>query len=439
MVVAVLLGSVTLGGCATEQQVVAPLGTGRGAIAIESQRALEEFADRYMTAMADAYDKVRQGAPTPEGAYLAIQLKLQIGLGAINNATSPSPLAGLTNMAVLVTLVRTSTEGDWAREAFGEQGVATLLSAARPLEDDVWSLLASRLTAEQVQELRGLISRWSADHPGARYVAGARVEAFMRDDSPASRTSLLPNSLYDLFGLDPLAGLDPAIREVEQSRMIAERLFFYTRHASVLLSWQAEMLYVKALEAPEVKQLLGDTGRFTDATKEFANASSQVAGSVERFRADLATQQATLVAQVDDLITRQREAMLTQSGLELSAQRDAALKQAGEEIAVQRDAAFKQASIEIGVQRDAALQQAAGIIAKERDAAIVQLNASVTNQQSLLAASIRSVVDDSIDRIYVRARSLVLILAGSVLSVIVVYSFILAPLRKRILRGPITP
>lgn len=85
----------------------------------------------------------------------------------------------------------------------------------------------------------------------------------------------------------------------------------------------------------------------------------------------------------------------------------------------------------IACQRDAALKQVAAEIAVERNAAIEQLNATVSAQQARLTENLRGVTESSIDRVYARARSLILLLAGVIGGMIVVYCFVVAPLGKR--------
>jgi len=391
------------------------------------QTAVMGFADRYLSAMADAYDKAKASNPTPEGALAAQQSKVQAALGALGNAVNPNPLAGLMDMAVLVTLTRGSSEDPWAREAFGPDGLELILAALKAQESDIWRIAASYLTQEQIRELRHLAEQWRQAHPAQRYLAGVRLADFPQADRADSPDFRLAESVFGIIRLDPFTGLDPAVRQVEQSRILAERMFFYMRHMSFLVSWQAEALYMQMLAAPEMKRVLDDTtrftentGRFTDATREFADASAHLAETVEKFRAELPEQQASLVKELEGAVARQSEA---------------ALKQAGEEIAAQRDAALKQVASELAIEREAALKQAAAEIAAERAAAIEQLNAAVVAQQDLITKNLQSVMDSSIDRLYARARSLVLIAIGGALAAILVCLLIAAPLLRRARAG----
>ena len=84
-----------------------------------------------------------------------------------------------------------------------------------------------------------------------------------------ARTKAKPGSVFSLLKVDPLAGMDPAVREIAQTRMFAERALFVTQKMPMLLRWQTELLSVNAVEMPAVQQLVTN--------------STQISASVERF------------------------------------------------------------------------------------------------------------------------------------------------------------
>src|SRR5438045_2703013 len=68
------------------------------------QAVIISFADRYLAAMAEAYDRAQQHAVTPQAQLSILRCKISSCNAAIGNAANPSPLLGLMDMAVLVTL-----------------------------------------------------------------------------------------------------------------------------------------------------------------------------------------------------------------------------------------------------------------------------------------------------------------------------------------------
>jgi hypothetical protein len=85
----------------------------------------------------------------------------------------------------------------------------------------------------------------------------------------------------------------------------------------------------------------------------------------------------------------------------------------------------------IATQRDAALKQATTQVSVERDATVKQLNTTVSAQQAELTRNMQTVIDNSIDRLYARIRSIVLIAAASILAVLLMYRL----LAGKLLRG----
>jgi hypothetical protein len=380
------------GGCARES---APLVTSlsndpspRSVDPQHIQAATMSFADRYLAAMADAYERARIAAPTPQAALAAQRLKILAGIGATGNAVDPNPVVGLMDMAVMVTLTRQITQDPWARATFGKESADAVAATLEVQEADVWRIADSYFSHEQIGELHHLAARWRSEHPDQRYVAGARLADFPESKAGGGGGFAQPiaGSIFGLVTLDPFHGLDPAVKEVAQSRVLAERLFFYLRHTPVLMSWQADALFGQMLAEPQVTRLFtdvttisGSTTRFSDATDRFSDASSRIATSVEKFRLQLPEQQARLVGQLDELLARQR------------------------------DGALKQATTQVSI---------------ERDATIEQLNTSVAAQRAAMAGNLQSLSDQSIDRVYQRVRALVLITVGSVLTALLLYRWL---------------
>ncbi len=339
-----------MGGCRATSAIFQPKGDAAGARQGPDPRQVQgatmSFADRYMTATSDVYDRVRESAPTPAVALEANRAKIRAATGALSNAVNPNPVAGLMDMAIMATLTRENAESAWAGETFGAENAAAIAVVLKAQETDIWDITAVYLKPEQVEELRGLAERWRREHPDQRYVADVRLADFPEAAPSGSggRVAIpLANSVLALISLDPFTGLDPAVREVEQSRVLAERMFFYAQRMPVLLAWQADGLSMQFLDEPGITRLLDDTNtvaanttQFTDAAARFADAGVELAGTVERFRADLPAQQAQLVSQLDALIAKERDAALRQAAEEIAAERDAALKQAAAEVSALR-------------------------------------------------------------------------------------------------------
>ncbi len=408
------------------------------------QASTASFATRYLVAMADVYNRVPASPEYPRAADMAQAQKLVAGESALGNAVNPNPIVGLMDMALMVTLSGKVMEDPWAAEVYGTANAAMIISVLKAQETDIWNVAGGYLSAEQIKELKALTERWRAEHPDQHSVGGARLADFSEGKKADSNPALaLTKSVFGLITLDPFTGLDPAVRQVEESRILAERMFFYTQHMPTLLSWQTEVLFARMLAAPQMAELFSNTSKvtanttdFAQATGRFADATVHFSGSIETFRTDWPQQQATLVKQVDDLVAKRSEASLAQANADLATQRDATVKQLNDVVAKERDAALKQANAElatlrdatvqqlndaVAAQRDAAIKQAGGEIAVQRDAALTQLATTMAAQQELMAKNLQGVLDSSLDRLFWRGSWMIVIAGGTLLGVLLLH------------------
>ena len=373
------------------------------------------FASRYIASMADTYSDIQMNSTTPEAQLIALRRKIVAAYGAIGCAAEFNPFVGLMDMAMMVTLSREIAEKPWNAEVFGPENAAKIVSVLKRQEADVWSLVTPYLTSAQVAELHGICEQWQREHPDLEYAINVGL-ADLAQAYEAKAQGPAVGSVLGLVGLDPFGGLDPALREVQQSRVLAERVSFELRHMPMLLSWQANSLYLQMLATAQAKQFLADTTRlagsttrFSESSGELIEVSSRFADTLERFRVQLPEQQEKLIEQLNQLIAKQGEA---------------ALKQATTQVSLQRDETIKLLDAAIAVQREAALNEATTQVALQRDETISQVNTTLIAQQKLMAEHLQNTMDRLIDRLYERARWLVLIAAGSILVVLLIYRLI---------------
>jgi hypothetical protein len=371
----------SLNGCGNQQQGEAPFRNSAKTTPppIDLQRVQSNtmsFANGYAASMADAYDRVSANSDSTPARIAAIQGKGFAAAGALGNAVNPNPLAGLMDMALMVTLTRQSTEDPWAKNLFGQENVDILLAALKPRETEIWRIASNYLTADQIAELKKLAERWRKEHPEQRFVASGRLAEFAEAKQAAAGGPGLVSGVFGLIRLDPFSGLDPAVRQVEESRLLAERMFFYLQYMPNLLAWQIDATYLRMLQAPQVQQVTDNTTTVAGSTTRFVDATSRFAQTIENFRLQLPRQQATLADQLNDLVAKQRDAALMQATTQLSA---------------------------------------------IRDATVDQLNYTLSAQQNQITQNLQAVTDGSIANLYSRLRALILIAVGSLLVMLVLY------------------
>lgn len=253
---------------------------------VELQQTLLRFADEYLTRMASSMDKLRQGNNAVDRAKI-LQSKIDIGTATCSIASGPNPIANLLDMTIFVTVTRASLEEYWVPEVFGESA-RPLLDGARNAEAEIWRLIATALTREQQSELHRTIEMWRRQNPQPESIVSARAVGFASQVAKAGKDGKSrSDSLLNLLSLDPLTGLDPAVREVAQTRLFAERALFVTQKLPMLLRWQTELLSVNAVQLPAVQQLITNTTQITASVERFAAVAEKLPAQVSIERQEI--------------------------------------------------------------------------------------------------------------------------------------------------------
>jgi hypothetical protein len=244
--------------------------------------AILGFADDYNTRLTQACDDIGAAAPDLETRTLFLQDKIATVNATLTIATSPNPVVSLLDMTVYVTLKRLIFEEQGSDERLGPKA-ADLAAMLQRGEQEIWRIAGTVLTPAQQEELRELIRRWRQDHPGQRYVSHIRFAEFnrYRYESTPSRGPRA-SSVFQLLYLDPLAGADPVAQEIHETRMLAERMYFYAARIPGVLRWQVQLLYQELLLKPESQQLLADLSKLAAASDKAASTVEGLAPSLRR-------------------------------------------------------------------------------------------------------------------------------------------------------------
>ncbi|MEJ0091144.1 MAG: hypothetical protein WDM80_15545 [Limisphaerales bacterium] len=254
---------------------------------VEVQQRLMRFSDEYLLSMVYGLDKLRRGTNTLDPADL-LKWKIMLGTETCSIASGPNAIANLLDMTIFVTVTRRGLEEYWQPKVFGASA-QPMLDNCRNAETNLWEFNAQVLTAGQMTELQKAIDVWFRQNPLPDSVLAARAVGFASEVSevnPAGKSS--PTSVFSLLMIDPLSGMDPAVREIAQTRLMAERALYVSQKMPTLLRWQTELLALNTTELPAVQQLVTN--------------STQLAASVDRF--------ATLAEKLPDQVSVERKEIL---------------------------------------------------------------------------------------------------------------------------------
>ncbi len=228
------------------------------------QAELMAFSDRYFAATLESAKTLESSLRTPESRYTAAAARLVALMVTTDIAASPNPAAALLDMTVFVTLKRMAWEAYWMPEVYGDSG-APVLDTLRELEDDIWQIAAGVYNPQQLDELRKLILDWRLQHPDTSAVDFVRLGELgesreVKDLIDAGRSGGM------------LAPVREANRNLEEMRLLAERLTFMVTRMQLLISLQVEMATAKLAVQPEVRQLLEDSRTFAGVSDRAATA-----------------------------------------------------------------------------------------------------------------------------------------------------------------------
>jgi len=291
----VLLLAVTLSlvsGCAvTSRMFPNTAAEERAASLLQMQLAVMRFADEYTARVSEQVFAFQQGTADP-GARLSAQSWLvSQATAAFTIAAGPNPELNAIDMLVFATLSRMVIEDRWVGEFYGQRA-AGLLAAHQALERRAWSYSSTvLLTDAQVSELRSSIEAWHRKNPLGRAVPFVHLEDFAVATSDMRPGAASSGSIFSFLGIDPLSGLDPAIRELAQTRQLAERAVYYGQRVPMLISMEAQRLAFEMAVTPESAQVLESIGRIGGAAQSASDLVADLPGL-------LATERAATIDQI---------------------------------------------------------------------------------------------------------------------------------------------
>jgi hypothetical protein len=302
-----LLLCLLMASCGASKALEAPPPTigPRKLTTAQLQTEVMALADTFSTKAVEIWDKAAAAATTPEARRVAHERKIGSMTAAMSIATDNNPLSAFCDFVVLVTLQYQAVELESSRKLFEPAVAQEIIDSYKQLDTEAWKIAEGTLEPTQVKELRALVQTWRERNPDQSYVGFVRLADLSHalPKTPEKAEASGGASLLSMFTLDPLASLDPAAREVEQARMLAERMFFYLQRAPYLFRWQAEGLFGDVTSSDQTKTII----EAVDRTSKAAEQISQVAAKLPQ---DVAVERKAAIDQISAAVTDQRKAVL---------------------------------------------------------------------------------------------------------------------------------
>ena len=272
--------------CATMSNLVGDV-TGSTEKKKEEERAARvqadvmSLADTFVGEMLDASGQIR--AVTAEERLAVLGWQIRQATAAYEIASSGNALEAAVDMAILTTLGRAALEAWWIPKVFGETA-RPMLSAYAGLEPRAWAIVGQFTKPDQEAKLRSLVATWIPAHPELHDVASVRLADIYAFSSKSGLALGTPTQVLQAFGLDPFGGLDPAVEEVQRTRILAERAIYFAKRWPRLLELEARQLAFNLALQPPSDQLLDDLGRASRAAESVARTASELPALVDRER-----------------------------------------------------------------------------------------------------------------------------------------------------------
>jgi hypothetical protein len=321
------------------------------------QAQLMAFTDTYGSLVAQGFDELQLEDDSLATRKLATAGRLSFISNAVDIASSKNPVTALLDMTVMVSLQRQIWEEHWRPTVFPDDQGESLSEKLAQAERDIWKINSLVLTDEQQQALRDLIVDIRERYPDQIYVSSIRAS----DYAMKRQSSLLRiqggQSLLTLFGLDPMAGLSPATRQIAESRMLGERAFYYAQRSMNLLNWQVNDSLMDIVSEPELQRALAAAENAADASQRVAAVSEDLAGR----------------------LTEERTAAIDQVAERLSVEREAAIEQVMTGVDTQVETLFERLNEE-----QAELK---GVLVEVRDSIEASRQLSDSFEQTLVEAN----------------------------------------------------
>ncbi len=274
----------------------------RAAALLQTQLAVMRFADEY-TARINAQIVAFQQATTDPAERLESQSWLvSQATAAFTIASGPNPQLNAIDMLVLnaidmlvfTTLSRMVIEDRWVGELYGKRA-EPLLAEHRALEERIFGYATALLSAAQIEELRASIAAWHRENPLARAVPFIHLADFAVAASSTTAGTPSSGSIFSFLGIDPLSNLDPAVRELAQSRQLAERAVYYGQRAPKLVSMEAQRLAFELAVAPESVRLVNSVAQIGGAAQTAGNLAADLPALLAAERAAMIDQLAGIL------------------------------------------------------------------------------------------------------------------------------------------------
>jgi len=225
------------------------------------QNDLLQFADTFITSVSQALEHLKKPDGSAINRFDQVRLKSRLTTDMIALVSGSNQLGNLVEALVYVESLRISIESTWLPSA-NNINELPLLTVLRQRQDNLREIARDVLTPTRMAQLQAAIEDWRKNRSSTDFDLGTFASFSLVNEVIAhteSKSAQSSNNVFALLDLDPLAGLDPAARELTETRLFGERALFLGKRMPQLMEYQMELLTMRTSEAPEVQTMVANT------------------------------------------------------------------------------------------------------------------------------------------------------------------------------------
>lgn len=256
----------------------------RAAELLQLQLSVMRFADEYTVRVADQVAAFQRGTDDAGERLTSQGWIVSQATAAFTIASGPNPELNAIDMLVFASLSRMVIEDRWVAELYNGRAEG-MLAAHKALEERAWRSSGELLTPEQQGELRSSLDAWHRKNPLLRAVPFIHLEDFAFATSTTRPGTASTGSVFSFLGIDPLSNLDPAVRELAQTRQLAERAVYYGQRTPKLLGMEVQRLVFELAVMPESVGLLESIGGLSSAAQQTSALAADLPDLLAKERA----------------------------------------------------------------------------------------------------------------------------------------------------------
>ena len=264
---------------------------------------LAMLSDYVVTQLVQHTEEPLSAAKEARQRQMLLQLRLDYASAVWNAASGPNPYANAIDLLVTFAIGQKQLERSVVADVLGP-ALRPTLGVLQSAQHDTEKLVRSFLDPAQYQALQEAIARQGDTGTEGHGLGTIDLEKLLGAAGIASSGAGGPTSLLGILGMDPFAGLDPATREIGESRQFGERLLFNLQRLPFLIRLNGELLANDVARELGLDRMLASLERASTAMTQAAQTASAFPDQLDQQRVRLVSD---LRSEADRLGTLARE------------------------------------------------------------------------------------------------------------------------------------